>query len=248
MRSSRLQVWFASTALITSLATQQAIAAPDGARPNTCADDAIIVFDASGSMAGPGFGEDTITRMEKARQALRTVLPAIAPARNIGLIIYGPGNSNSCSNIELKLAPGPNSAASLMSFIDEARPYGQTPLTDAVRTAADALDYRRRQATIVLLTDGEETCSGNPCKAGLELERQGLDITIHVIGYMTRFASQSGSQQSARCFSEQTGGQYLTAESTNELISALQKTLGCGQLSGAPRRSHLAASASRPKP
>ena len=191
----------------------------------------MIVFDASGSMTGMGFGERTERRIEQVQRALATVLPDIAPMRHLGLIVFGPGSRQACQNVDLRLRPGPNSAARIMSEVKGLQPYGQTPLTGAVGAAADALDFRDRPAVIVLLTDGEETCHGEPCSLANELRRQGLDVTVHVIGYMLRFASEPSGGQFARCLSENTGGMFLSAESTEELIEALRKTLGCPVMS-----------------
>jgi Ca-activated chloride channel family protein len=201
-----------------------------------CIKDALIVFEASGAMTGMGFGEKTVRRIEQVQRALASVLPEIAPMRNLGLIVFGPGGHQSCQNVDLRLSPGPNSAARIMSEVNGLQPYGQTPLTGAVGAAAEALDFSKRPAVIVLLTDGEETCHGEPCALGRELKRQGYDVTVHVIGYMLRFASEPSSGQFARCLSESTGGLFISTETTDELVAALKRTLGCPVMSSLSRR------------
>lgn len=194
----------------------------------------MIVFDASGSMTGMGFGEKTVRRIEQVRRALAQVLPEVAPVRNLGLIVFGPGSRNACENIDLRLPPVRNSAARIMAEVDGVQPYGQTPLTSAVAAAVEALNFRNRPAVIVLLTDGEETCQGNPCALGHELKRQGADVTVHVIGYMLRFASEPSGGQFARCLSEATGGLFISTETTDELVKALKQTLACPLISSLP--------------
>lgn len=120
------------------------------------------------------------------------------------------------------------------------QPYGQTPLTSAVSVAADALDFRHRPAVIVLLTDGEETCRGNPCALGEQLKTMGAGVTVHVIGYMLNGTNVPASGQFVRCLSETTAGMFISTETTEELIAALQKTLGCPVLSSL-RKPRLAA-------
>ena len=81
-----------------------------------CVEDAMIVFDASGSMAGSlaeGIGA-TIRRIDEVRKALAQVLPNAARFRRIGLITYGPGPYQQC-NVELKLRPQPNAAKLIMA-------------------------------------------------------------------------------------------------------------------------------------
>jgi Ca-activated chloride channel family protein len=201
------------------------------AEPPKCESDAMIVFDASGSMTGMGFGENTVTRIQQVRRALAAVLPAVAPVRNLGLVVFGPGARSQCHNIDLRLPPGPNSARRIMGEVDTLQPYGQTPLTSAVAAAADALDFRDRPAVIVLLTDGEETCRGDPCALGQELRTRGAGVTVHVIGYMLNGTNVPASGQFVRCLSETTGGMFISTETTGELVEALQKTLGCPVLS-----------------
>jgi Ca-activated chloride channel family protein len=193
-----------------------------------CARDAMLVFDASGSMTGPGFGEKSITRIDTARHALREVLPEIAPVRNLGLIVFGPGAraADECARIDVRLRPARNSAERIMAEIEAVQPYGQTPIAGSVLRAAEVLEYRRRAAVIVLLTDGEETCRGNPCALADELKRDGADVTVHVIGYMVTQASGL-SPYPARCLSERTGGLFIGADTKEELVSALRTTLGC---------------------
>lgn len=198
-----------------------------------CTKDAMLVFDASGSMSGMGFGETSMRRIEQVRHALAQVLPSVAPVRNLGLIVFGPGSGEACGNIALKLPPIPNAAEEIMAEVDVLQPYGQTPLTRAVGKAAEALDFRKRPAVIVLLTDGEETCRGDPCALGRELRAQGLDVTVHVVGYMLRLSSEPQGGAFARCLSDMTGGLFISTETVDELISALRRTLGCPLLSSA---------------
>lgn len=225
----RRRAWSMLLAAVAILGAPASAASGDGGLAN-CAKDAMIVFDASGSMTGMGFGETAVRRIEQVRRALGEVLPQVAPARNLGLMVFGPGKRNACENVDLKLRPGPNSAAQIMSEVDSLQPYGQTPLTSAVGAAAEVLEFRDKPAVIVLLTDGEETCRGNPCALAQELKRQGADVTVHVIGYMLRFASELGGGQS-RCLSESTGGMFISTETTAELSEALRKTLACPLIS-----------------
>lgn len=189
----------------------------------------MLVFDASGSMTGPGFGENVTTRIETARQALKEVLPEVTPARNLGLLVFGPGNrtASECAHIDLRLPPAANSTERIMTELNGVQPYGQTPIAASVKRAAEVLDYRNRPAVIVLLTDGEETCGGNPCALADELKRQGLDTTVHVIGYMSGRASGMPPAYPTRCLSERTGGFFIGADTKDDLVKALRRTLGC---------------------
>jgi Ca-activated chloride channel family protein len=79
---------------------------------------------------------------------------------------------------------------------------------------------------IVVLTDGEDTCGGSPCRVSKELHAAAVQLTIHVIGLQVK-----GSIVGAQCLADYNGGLYLTPETTDDLIAALEKTLGCPMVS-----------------
>ena len=154
-----------------------------------CAEDAMIVFDGSGSMAEMGFNQIDEPRIFEARRAVRQVLPEVAALRRIGLIIYGPGpagQSDQCGGISLKFLPRDNAAGPVIGAIDALEPEGNTALTEAVDLAAQALDHTSRPGTIVLVTDGKETCGGQTCALAAKLAATGVATTVHVIGFKVR--------------------------------------------------------------
>jgi len=123
------------TAIALALVSVCGFSAPraeeDKAAP--CRDDAMIVFDASGSMYGDGWGYASTSRMSRidnAKSAIANVLPSITRSRRVGLITFGPGPYNQC-NVKLELKPTPNAADRIMSIVDALVPAGKTPLTSA---------------------------------------------------------------------------------------------------------------------
>jgi len=234
-----MAVLFRSTP-ITALAlaallagTAEAGAAEDKER-SPCTEDAMLVFDASGSMAGNlNQGISTIIpRIDEVRSALAEVLPAITRFRRVGLITYGPGPYQQC-NVELAFKPTPDAAGLIMQVVNTLNPAGKTPLTAAVERAAEVLDYQAKPGLIVVLTDGEETCGGSPCGLGRELHASAAQLTVHVIGFRMKNFSWTGEQSilDVKCLAEQNGGLYIDAEAKQDLIDALEKTLGCPMLS-----------------
>jgi Ca-activated chloride channel family protein len=210
-----------------------ALAAEDKER-NPCNEDAMLVFDASGSMAGnlnQGIAT-TIPRIDEVRAALKEVLPTITRFRRVGLITYGPGPYQQC-NVQLALKPTPDAASRIMQEVNALSPAGKTPLTEAVEQAAEVLEYREKPGLIVVLTDGEETCGGSPCDLGKQLQANAAQLTVHVIGFRMKDFSWTGEQSilDVKCLAEQTGGLYISTNVRQELIDALEKTLGCPMLS-----------------
>ncbi|MEM7191663.1 MAG: vWA domain-containing protein [Pseudomonadota bacterium] len=220
-------------ALAVTLAGAGGALAADG-RTTPCTQDAMIVFDASGSMSGNVDTWSTVPnlRIDEVRRALRRVLPRAAQFRKIGLISYGPGPYDQC-NVVLDLKPEAQAAKRIMSIVDRLRPAGQTPLTEAVEQAAEVLGYKAKPGVVVVLTDGEDTCNGDPCALGERLQAQGLDLTVHVIGFRLQADSWLGAQSlmDAKCLAEVTGGLYLNVQGEDDLVRAFDKTLSCPMIS-----------------
>ncbi len=201
-----------------------------------CATDAMLVFDGSTSMAEISFETGPNTRIKEAREAIRRAMPDIAPYRRVGLMIYGPGPAGACSNLDLRFGPIDASAGPVIEAIDGLRPDGLTPLTAAVRQAAEVMDYRNNPSAVVLVTDGNETCGGRPCEMAREFRATARDLVVHVIGFRADvdfFAWNNPEQDPlssttvASCLADQTGGLFVTTETVDELVAALQRTLGC---------------------
>lgn len=196
--------------------------AAQGDDDHNCQSDAMIVFDASGSMGTTDYALK-VPRIARLKQSLGVVVPEVAPVRRLGLIVYGEGAYDDCKSIQLHMRPTANASDQLLSLVETINPRGRTPLTDSVRQAAEVLDYKTQPAVVVLVTDGEETCGGDPCALGAQLEKAGRDITVHVIGYRENGADYF----KARCIADATGGRYFAVSTEDQLIKALRQTLGC---------------------
>jgi Ca-activated chloride channel family protein len=187
----------------------------------------MLVFDASQSMAAADADNEGLRRIDSARAALARILPSVAPKRRLGLITYGPGSRAPCANISLQLPPQRDAAKAIQNRVNDLKPAGRTPLTSAVRLAAEALGYRDRPATIVLVTDGEESCGGAPCELAKALKARAPGLTVHVVSYKIVGSLGSEGRFEARCLADETGGLYVATETADELAAALEKVLGC---------------------
>ena len=182
------------------------------------ADRIMVVLDGSGSMWGQIDGKP---KLEIARETLREVLKSVPENTELGLIAYGHREKGNCDDIELIVAPAMGTAAQITSEVDSLKFLGKTPLTAAVKMAAIELRYTEDRATVVLITDGIETCDADICKAGESLESQGVDFTAHVVG----FGLSTREGQQVACLAENTGGQYFSANDADSLVTALTETI-----------------------
>ncbi|MFV2034460.1 MAG: VWA domain-containing protein, partial [Halocynthiibacter sp.] len=179
----------------------------------------ILVLDASGSMWGQ---IDGVAKIDIAREVIIDLLQSLPAEQELGLTVYGHRRKGDCGDIETIIAPGPNTREAIAEAVRAISPRGKTPLSAAVLQAAEALRYTEERATVILVSDGRETCAGdNPqltCEMGRRLEETGVDITVHVVGFDV---FDIADQAELQCLADETGGIFLTAANASELSQAL---------------------------
>ncbi|MCP5048964.1 MAG: VWA domain-containing protein [bacterium] len=178
----------------------------------------MLVLDASGSMWGKIEGK---TKIEIAREVIAEFLKKLDPNVEIGLVVYGHRKKGDCKDIETLIPIGKSTASKIISTVNKINPKGKTPLSHAVQHAAKELRHTEMRATVVLVSDGVETCDADPCKIGKELAMSGVDFTAHVIGFDVKGEDQVG----LRCLASNTGGLFLPAANAGELLNAFTKVV-----------------------
>jgi len=184
------------------------------ATPALANDNVMVVFDGSNSMWGQ---IDGTAKIEIARDVMGNLLGDWAEDRAVGLMAYGHRTRGDCSDIELIVEPGQAQRGAILDRIKSITPTGKTPLTDAVEQAAIQLSYTDQPATVVLISDGLESCQRDPCELARTLEQRGIDFTAHVVGF-----GLGGDEDTASlsCIASETGGQYIQASNADELGAA----------------------------
>jgi len=188
------------------------------AAPAAAAERVMVVLDGSGSMWGQIDGE---AKISIARRVLSEVLGSVGDDIELGLMAYGHRREGDCSDIELIVAPGPGNGPAVSTAADAITPLGKTPLSESVRQAAEALSYTDQRATVILITDGIETCEADPCALADELAAAGVDFRTHVVGF--GLSPEEGRQ--VACLAERTGGLYLPADDAEGLETVLSETV-----------------------
>jgi hypothetical protein len=178
--------------------------------------EAMFILDSSGSMSEPS---GTQTKMEAAKAVLAQVVPAVAPEVKIGLATYGHRRTNDCTDIETLVPPGNEDRAAVMARIATMQPKGMTPISAAVTQVAELLKGRDAETTIVLVSDGQETCGGDPCAVVKALKAGGVKFVMHVVG----FAVTDEDKVQLACIAEAGGGKYFGAADAAALLAALQQ-------------------------
>jgi len=188
------------------------------AMPALAAEKAIIILDGSGSMWAQIDGK---ARIEIARETLNKVLAGVPDDLELGFMSYGHREKGACDDIELLVPPAAGTGAAISKAAAGITPKGKTPISAAVQLAAEDLKYTEDKATVILITDGLETCEADPCALASTLEGQGVDFTTHVVGF--GLTDEEGKQ--VACLAENTGGKYIAAGDEEALTEALQSTV-----------------------
>lgn len=196
--------------LATAIAAAAGLHAAGKQAPKT-----MLVLDASGSMWGQINGQ---TKIAIAREAVGAMLDGWRGGE-LGLMAYGHRRKGDCADIEVLQTIGPNTTAGIRKQVNALNPKGMTPITASVRMAAEQLHYTEQKATVILVSDGEETCNADPCALGKELEAMGVDFTAHVVGFDIEKGSNAHKQ--LQCLASNTGGRYVDARNASELDRAL---------------------------
>ena len=176
---------------------------------------AILVLDASGSMWGQ---IDGVAKITIAQNVVGDLLDKLPAEQELGLTVYGHRVEGNCADIETMVLPGRDTRDAIRSAVNGLSPKGKTPLSDAVLIAADKLSFMENAATVILVTDGVETCDRDPCALARTMEAAGVDFTAHVIGFDVAAVDLPKLQ----CLAKETGGKFLTANNASELSDALE--------------------------
>ncbi|MGF1456807.1 MAG: VWA domain-containing protein [Alphaproteobacteria bacterium] len=174
----------------------------------------MMVLDGSGSMWGQ---VDGVSKIEIARTEIDRLLSTWSPEVDLGIMAYGHREKGNCGDIETVVPLQKVDRTRYMQAVRAISPKGKTPISAAVSRAADELKYTEEKATIVLVSDGLETCNADPCALAGELEAKGVDFKVHVIG----FDLKPEERASLQCLADKTGGQFFSAGNAAELSGAL---------------------------
>jgi Ca-activated chloride channel family protein len=188
-----------------------------GAAPAMAERVGVLVLDASGSMWNRMDGD--ITRIEVARDVIDDYLHDRDPSLPLSVLAYGHNRRGDCGDIEVIAAMELQDADTLAEQIRSLNPQGMTPIAESLRLAAEQIPRTAEAADIILVTDGLETCDGDPCSVAARLAEQGLAIRAHVVG----FGLSDDEIQQLSCVTEQTGGELFQTHSGAELADALSR-------------------------
>lgn len=187
----------------------------------------VILFDSSGSMAEKI--EDR-RKIDIAKDSLFRFINSLDKGINLGLIVYGHKGSNrlsdktiSCQGIEEIYKIGPIELETIIKEkLEKFQPTGWTPIANSLEKAREVLEKYPAETNdnmIILISDGEETCGGDPVAKAKSLINSNLKIVTNVIG----FDVSDKEEEKLKDIAVNGGGKYFSVDSQEELDNALRE-------------------------
>jgi len=200
-----------------------------------------ILFIVDGSRSMLEELEHSTQKMDAAKQVLQQALSRIPNDVNIGLARLGQGAVSQqpsmflggfgginmgleCQNSALWVPIGEHNRRSFIEKVRQIKPYGMTPLAYAIRMAAHS-DFKNclGTKTIILITDGADTCGGNPCEEIARLPQYGIHLKVDVVGLA--LGREPDARRQLDCIARNSGGKYYDAKSSAELINSISASV-----------------------
>jgi Ca-activated chloride channel family protein len=190
--------------------------------------DALLILDASDSMLR--YSGSAISRFNVAKKAIQAAIDLFPSDGLLGLRLYGsqaPVDREVCTDtvLAVPLAPAAENRNAITTALASARARGKTPIAYALeQAAADFPEHATR--TIILVSDGRESCQGDPCATAAQLAKRGF--VINTVGFQVDRPGRSQLQ----CIAAATGGQYFNAPVAIQLTNRLLDALGVCTIAG----------------
>lgn len=149
----------------------------------------VLALDASGSMAGRIGGR---TKMDIARDAALDFVSTLDDDVELGLVLFGhtgtnqeSGRAESCSGVELTRSIQRGDRAALTRELQAASATGWTPLAAAIELAGESFEASEvaGEQVVYVISDGEETCHGDPVAAARQLAESDVRAVVNIIGF-----------------------------------------------------------------
>jgi len=166
-------------------------------------------------------------KIDIAKSLIRDILTGLPSDTSTGLKVFGTrtkepfGDSQDCKAIELAEPLRRNNRSRIIGALSNLKPWGMSPLELAIRTAIenDLATATEGTSVILLITDGSDTCGGDPCKVLRDLPPKTVPpIVVACLALRDRVALKQ-----ARCIADYSGGVCYRASEFRYLMEDAAK-------------------------
>ncbi len=189
----------------------------------------LILLDCSFSMKEKL--EGNMQKMDAAKMVLQQALARVPSDVNLGLRVFGQGYTGDpfmdCKQSGLLVPLGQGNRRSIIERVRQVHPYGLTPLEYALRQAAENdLTGLPGPKTLILISDGADTCGGNPCEFIKQLPRMGIKLKVDIVGLSLKNRPDDVmARHQLNCITETSGGKYYDANTAAQLIESISASV-----------------------
>ncbi|MBS4207823.1 VWA domain-containing protein [Bacillus sp. FJAT-50079] len=145
-----------------------------------------ILIDASGSMKAASGNK---TRMEAAKAAVMEFAEQVPEDATISMRVYGHKGSGSDADKQLSCSSSENlyngnfDKQEFQQSLDQVKPAGWTPIALGLETVKEDIPEGADDVVVYVVSDGIETCDGDPVKAAEELVAADIETVVNIIGF-----------------------------------------------------------------
>jgi hypothetical protein len=190
------------------------------AKPGTAMGAVEIILDASGSML-QRLGSQR--RIDVAKETLARLTSSGIPAKTpFALRVFGREVDSCQTDLEIPVSPLDAAVVSKKISALEAKNNAKTPIGASLEKVADDLKSVRGERLVIVLTDGEETCGGDPAAAIQQLQSAGTVTRVNIVGFAIDDAKLAAS---FRHWSDLGKGTYFDAKDAKALNEAMTRAL-----------------------
>lgn len=179
----------------------------------------LFMLDGSGSMLAPW---GPTLRINAAKKFLADLVDSLRVNQELELALRVYGHQyhrkyQRCDDSKLEVGFSKNNHTAIIQKLNQIQPQGVTPIAYSLEQAAnDFPDEKNVRNIIIIITDGIESCNGDPCAVSLMLQKRGIFLKPFIIG----IGMEKNFEEAFGCM-----GKFYDAKSLNEFRSALNESI-----------------------
>ncbi|CCG42801.1 VWA domain-containing protein [Magnetospirillum molischianum] len=153
------------------------------------------------------------SRLDIARQSILETVPQLPSDVDVGLVVVG-----ECQGADNYKFFAPNERGRLGELLSNVRPHEGTPLARGIERAANMMDGNSVPGVLIVVSDGDESCGGDPCAAARAMAQKKPNLKINFIDV------NGAGQGSSACVVGPSGGKVYKMRKVDELPELVRKS------------------------